>query len=122
MPAIAWAVDPDEDRLGWRLTVGIIAAVVLASAFIIPRLIRNRPQDYDLLPDGTHPDAPRETNLRPERFPAGSTSYRQREQEFTTSQALRTPAFWFITFGHGFGSMVIIAVFTHLGLLMVKDE
>lgn len=122
VPAIAWAVDPDEDRLGWRLTVGIIGAIVLASAFTIPRLIRNRPQDDDLRPDGARPDAPPETNLRPGRVPASSTSNSQREQEFTTSQALRTPAFWFITFGHGFGSMVIIAVFTHLGLLMVKDE
>ena len=43
------------------------------------------------------------------------------EQELTTRQALRTSAFWYITFGHGFGSMVILAVFSHLGLLMVGD-
>ena len=31
---------------------------------------------------------------------------------------MRTPAFWLIAFGHGFTSMVILAIMTHLGLLM----
>ena len=38
--------------------------------------------------------------------------------EFTASQALRTPAFWLISFGHGFTSMIIIAIMAHLGLLL----
>ena len=27
VPAIAWAVDPDEDRLGWRLTAAVVGVV-----------------------------------------------------------------------------------------------
>lgn len=118
VPAIAWAVDPDEDRLGWRLTAGILGIVVLASAVIIPKLIRNKPQDYGLLPDGDRPGAAMgatSPSVRPR------ASSQQTEPEFTTAQALRTPAFWFITFGHGFGSMVVLGIFSHLGLLMVED-
>jgi len=117
VPAIAWAVNPDEDRLGWRLTAGILGIVVLASAVIIPKLIRNRPQDYGLLPDGDRPlstDAPAPA-LR------ARAARQAAEPEFTTAQALKTPAFWFITFGHGFGSMVVLGIFSHLGLLMVED-
>ena len=38
--------------------------------------------------------------------------------DWTAAQALRTPAFWFISFGHGFTSMVLLAIMAHLGLLM----
>ena len=41
--------------------------------------------------------------------------------DLTAQQALRTPAFWLISFGHGFTAMVILAIMTHLGLLL-KDE
>ena len=41
--------------------------------------------------------------------------------DFTASQALKTPSFWLISFGHGFTSMVILAIMAHLGLLM-KDQ
>jgi len=43
VPAIAWEIDPDHDRLGWRLTATIIAGVVIVAALTIPRLILNLP-------------------------------------------------------------------------------
>ena len=120
VPAIAWAVDPDEDRLGWRLTAGVVGVVVVAAALLLPRFVRNRPQDYGLAPDGDRVDRSG-AGLRGSQA-AGLRSRRPEiEQELTTRQALRTSAFWYITFGHGFGSMVILAVFSHLGLLMVGD-
>jgi len=45
----------------------------------------------------------------------------QDDGDLTAAQALRTPAFWLISFGHGFTSMVILAIMTHLGLLL-KDK
>ena len=122
VPAIAWAVNPDQDRLGWRLTAGILGFVVLASAIVIPKLIRNRPQDYNQLPDGETPNAERPANQTQNRGVSQSRGSRLAEQDFTTGQALRTPAFWCISFGHGLGSMVILAIMSHLGLLMVNDE
>ena len=52
VPAIAWAIDPDHDRLGWKLTATALGLFALLVAFPISRLIRNRPQEYGLLPDG----------------------------------------------------------------------
>lgn len=121
VPAIAWAVDPEQDRLGWRWTAGIAGVVVLVSAFIIPKLIRNRPQDYGLLPDGASPGPAAKTPAGEQRGQTSAPVSRLIEHDFTTGQALRTPAFWYISLGHGFGSMVILAVFAHLGLLM-RDQ
>ncbi|MCH6555307.1 MAG: MFS transporter [Chloroflexi bacterium] len=42
VPAIAWAVDPNEDRLGWRLTAGIVGVVVVAAAVLLPS-VRPKP-------------------------------------------------------------------------------
>ena len=121
VPAIAWAVDPDEDRLGWRLTAGVVGVVVVAAALLLPRFLRNRPQDYGMAPDGDRVDrsGPALQDLRA--TAASRPQRRENEQELTTRQALRTSAFWYITLGHVFGSMVIVAIFTHLGLLMVGD-
>ena len=41
--------------------------------------------------------------------------------DLSASQAIRTPAFWLISFGHGFTSMVILAIMSQLGLLL-KDQ
>ena len=55
VPAIAWAIDPEQQRLGWQLTVLILGITTLVIAFPLTRLIRNRPQDYGQLPDGDPP-------------------------------------------------------------------
>ncbi len=134
VPAIAWAIDPEQTRLGWQLTALILGVVTLVLAFPLTRLIRNRPQDYGQRPDGDPPDPPtqvgavnqsqsasrheqgsRPATASPRRAPA------QDDGDLTAAQALRTPAFWLISFGHGFTSMVILAIMTHLGLLL-KDK
>ena len=117
IPAMAWAIDPDHDRLGWQLTATILGIFTIATAVPLSRLIRNRPEDYGLHPDGDRPDS------RPAAAPRGRpTSSGQgaapAEADFTVSQALRTPAFWFIALGHGFASMVIIALMAHLVPMM----
>jgi sugar phosphate permease len=114
VPAIAWAIDPDQDRLGWQLTALILGLFTLAIAFPICRLIRNRPEEYNLRPDGdslTHT-----TPQRTARAEKGSTN--PQAMDFTSTQALKTPAFWYISFGHGFTSMVILAILAHLGLFI----
>ena len=118
VPAIAWAIDPDQDRLGWRMTATILGVFVLVMAGPVSRLLRNNPQDYGLLPDG---DVPTETSGTPGANPERRTSRRPArtvEADFTASEAIRTPAFWLIAFGHGLTSMVILAIMAHLALLM----
>ncbi|MDE2844203.1 MAG: MFS transporter [Chloroflexota bacterium] len=135
VPAIAWAIDPEQTRLGWQMTALILGVFTLVIAFPLTRLIRNRPQDYGQLPDGDTPapapaPATQESSNAggqgPGARPATATTAPRRppvqdDGDMTAGQALRTPAFWLISFGHGFTSMVILAIMTHLGLLL-KDK
>lgn len=143
VPAIAWAIDPTQDRLGWQMTALILGIFTLVVAFPLTRLIRNRPQDYGQRPDGDPPEpvpaaaipeASAATSGRSEAWAPAATAQRERprpspprrsagqeDPDLTAAQALRTPAFWLISFGHGFTSMVILAIMTHLGLLL-KDK
>ena len=118
VPVIAWAIDPDDPQLGWRTTALVLGLFTLIVALPLSRLIRDRPQEYGLLPDGERPSL---TQPRPTPAQAGGPSARPAsgQTDHTTAQAVRTSAFWLIAFGHGFTSMVIIAIMTHLGLLIV---
>ena len=118
VPVIAYSIDPDHERLGWRMTATILGIVMIVVAGPVSKLIRNQPQDYGLLPDGDKP-TPSGAPAAVAADTAGAAESRPTEIDFTTSEALRTPAFWLIAFGHGFTSMVILAIMAHLGLLMI---
>ena len=123
IPAIAWAIDPEFERLGWRLTVVIIGIAILVVNLPLSLLIRNRPEDYGLLPDGDKPEEPASEpsdSVSSDDRPAETVSRRAPEQiNFTWQQAVRTPAFWLISVGHGCTSMVLIAMMAHLAPMMV---
>ena len=118
VPVIAWSIDPDQDRLGWRMTATILGVFILVIAGPVSRLIRNTPQDYGLLPDGDRLPVAGGIPSRTQGGRPGPRATRTQESDYTASEAIRTPAFWLIAFGHGFSSMVILAVMAHLGLLM----
>ncbi|HZA24820.1 MAG TPA: MFS transporter, partial [Dehalococcoidia bacterium] len=120
VPAIAWSVDPQQERLGWQLTALILGIVILALAVPISRAIRNRPQDYGQLPDGDMPVVVQRVE-NPGRSDTRNEATAPSSPDLTASQAIRTPAFWLIALGHGFTSMVILAIMAHLGLLL-KDK
>ncbi len=113
IPALAWAIDPDEpDRLGWRLTAAGIGVVLIIVAWPVSRLIRNRPEEYGLLPDGRPADQP-ELGER-----AGSGQGQGEKADFTWQEALRTRPFWLITIGHSATSIVIVTLTVHLGPML----
>ena len=121
VPAIAWAVSPGHNRLGWEMTAMLLGVFTIAVAVPISRLIRNRPQEYGLLPDGDPPPASRGQSASEQNTPQRAASARRADTtdvDFTAAQALRTSSFWLISFGHGFTSMIILAIMSHLGLLM----
>ena len=113
VPAIAWAVADSPGRIGWQMTAMVLGIVILILAGPLSFLIRNDPKDIGEVPEG------RAQRPAASSTGAGSAPPPVRQQELTTGEALRTPAFWLIAFGHGFTSMVILAIMTHLGLLMV---
>ena len=112
VPVIAWCVADAPGRIGWHMTALILGIGILVLAGPLASMIRNDPKDYGETPDG---EAPRPTAVPgAARAPAAP-----RQQELTAAEALKTPAFWLIAFGHGFTSMVILAIMSQLGLLMV---
>ena len=117
VPVLAWAVDPDHVRLGWALTASILGLFFLAVALPVSRLIRNRPEDYNLRPDGDPPESP---PLAADRTPADS-QMNPDDADFTVAQAIRTRAFWCISLGHSLTAMVIVSLMTHLAPLLTDE-
>ena len=131
IPAIAWAVDPDQDNFGWSMTALLLGVVTLVMVIPVSRLIRNRPEDYGLLPDGDKPvDAPagspnnapaNASTDAPSSIRSGRPAARRAppsDGDFSLRDALRTPTFWLISFGQGFTSMVLIAMMAHLAPML----
>lgn len=99
VPVVAWSMQ----TFGWRATAlgsGIIAIVL---GYPLARVFRRRPEDFGEYVDGV-PPASKEIAAADDAGPA---------REFTARQALRTPAFWLLSLGHGFALLVVTAVNTH---------
>jgi MFS family permease len=111
---LAWAVggaDPNiSERYGWRITAFGVGVAIMVMAFPLSRLVRNRPEEMGLRPDGD-PPAAATVQSRTSRY-AGD------EAGFTWQEAIRTRDFWLISFGHASSSIVIVSIMVHLGLLL----
>jgi MFS family permease len=100
VPLVAWSLQ----SFGWRATAfgsGVIAIVV---GLPLAMVIRRRPEDHGLTVDGLPPKTPQTT----QEMRALSL-----ERDFTAREALRTPAFWLLSLGHGFALFVVHAVSVH---------
>ncbi|MQF48638.1 MFS transporter [SAR202 cluster bacterium AC-647-N09_OGT_505m] len=93
--------------VGWRTVSVSLGIFFLLLGFPLTRLIRNRPEEYGLLPDGDSPDT-QSPSVRKE-AQTDSTG----DEDFTARQAMATPAFWLITFSHGLSAMVVGALQVH---------
>ena len=117
VPLLAWAVTPGH--VGWEDTTRWIGVAILAAAWPISHLVRNRPEEYGQYPDG---DAPRVASEL--QSPRGKTQQAEADggPDFTARQAVRTPAFWYITFGHALSSMLNATLTVHLILLLTDQD
>ena len=114
VPILAWAVTPGSH--GWSVTAQWIGVVFLCLAWPMSQLIRVRPEDYGLLPDGDPPDQGGRQAVRPARRAASPDKL-----QFTARQAIRTHAFWLITFGHACSSILYATLTVHL-VPMLTDQ
>ena len=85
------------ESIGWRSMAVASGVFILVVGIPLATLVRHRPEDYGMRPDGAPATAE-------ESAP---------ETGFTARQALRTRAFWFIALGHGSSLLVIGAVMVH---------
>ena len=103
VPLVAWSLTVH----GWRATALINGVIVLVLGLPLTYLVGNKPEDYGLKPDGREDE------------PKGEDAAVR--QDFTARNALKTRAFWFISFGHGLALMVVFAVLTHLVIHLESD-
>ena len=114
-PLMAWSIGgtavEDPERYGWRATAAAIGLVIMALALPISRLVRNRPEDLGLRPDGAAEEPEPAEGLR-------SATSLDNEPDYTWQQAIRTRTFWLISVGHASSSTVIVTIMVHLGLML----
>lgn len=102
-------VVPVMEALGWQRFALVSAFIVLIVGVPMVALIRNRPEDYGLLPDGDPPGANAVTTTSrsgPVEDEPGA--------DFAIGQVLRTRAFWFLSLGHASALLVVSAVQVHM--------
>jgi MFS family permease len=101
VPLVGWSLV----TLGWRATAFGSGVFAIAAGLPLAMVIRRRPEDYGETVDGVSKPLDQESASRDDR---GSNT-----RDFTAREALRTPAFWLLSLGHGFALLVVGAVNVH---------
>ncbi len=94
------------ESLGWRTTALLSGVLMVAAGLPLASLYRHHPRELGLEPDGASPARPARTPADPPAVPAS--------RDFTLGEALRTPAFWLIAFGHASALFVVSSMAVHL--------
>ena len=102
LPVVAWALA----TWGWRATAFASGMIIIAVCLPLSFVIRRRPEDISEVMDGIGSRS-RGPVLDPEKESKEPT------RDFTAREALRTPAFWLLSLGHGFSLFVVTGVNTH---------
>lgn len=105
LPLVAWSLA----ELGWRSTALASGFLLLIVGVAFAQLLRGRPEDYGLQPDGEQAPGPPATAVRAVKGVEVDTPSR----DFTAEEAVKTRAFWLIALGHSLALMVVSAVNVH---------
>ena len=100
VPVVGWSLV----NHGWRATAFGSGVVAILVGLPLALVIRRRPEDYGERVDGDAHEAAG--------TPADARAV-SRSRDFTAREALRTPAFWLLSLGHGFALFVVGAVSVH---------
>ena len=101
VPLVAWSLQ----TFGWRPTAFVSGIIAIAVGLPLAMVFRRRPEDYGMMADG----------ISPVEVPKGEIVHEKADlrRDFTAREALRTPAFWMLSGGHGFALLVVHAVSVH---------
>lgn len=101
VPLVAWSLQ----AYGFRATAFVSGILAIVLGLPLAMVFRRRPEDYGMVADGGSQMTP------PAEESASSTPKAHRD--FTAREAIRTPAFWLLSLGHGFALLVVHAVSVH---------
>jgi MFS family permease len=99
VPLIAWSLQ----TFGWRSTAFASGVIAIVVGLPLAMVIRRRPEDSGETVDGLPPHA----------YVEGAPIAPDLRRDFTAPEAVRTPAFWLLSLGHGFALLVVHAVSVH---------
>lgn len=99
VPAVGWSLV----TYGWRATAFGSGVLAIVAGFPLAMVIRRRPEDHGWAVDGV---AHAPASAAEVRSPSAS-------RDFSAREAVRTPAFWLLSLGHGFALLVVGAVSVH---------
>ena len=100
--ALTWSVS----SFGWRSTALFLAIIIFMLIIPITKIVRDRPEDYGLLPDGTKPEVI-------ESYTEKTIEQESNNEDITVKEAVRSQAFWVISLVHGIAVMALSALAVH---------
>ena len=100
--ALVFVVNFLVESLGWRDATLVIGVTTFVIGLPLASILRDRPEDFGMLPDGDPPDS------APARPAAGFA-----EHGLTLRQAMRTSAFWMLSIGFASRNFVIAGMAAH---------
>lgn len=103
-PVAAWWVEDFGWRTAWVLLGITVWVLILPAAFVI----RRRPEDFGMHPDGMNPEQARAWSALRNRISAVS------EVQWTRHDAIRTSTIWFVILAYGVGNIGMMAMLIHL--------
>jgi sugar phosphate permease len=101
VPIVGWSLV----HFGWRATAFGSGVFAIAAGLPLAMVMRRRPEDHGETVDGV-PYVSSGSEKAPQESNSGT-------RDFTAREALRTPAFWLLSLGHGFALLVVGAVNVH---------
>ena len=99
IPVLAFLME----QYGWRAVAIGSGILILGLGLPLVQVVRHRPEEKGTVVDGALPSAPSSTASRFSTPPS-----------LTWQEALRTPAFWLISAGHGIALLTVSTVIVHL--------
>jgi MFS family permease len=105
VPLVAYSLN----TYGWRSTAFASGVLIILIGVPCAQLFRHTPEQYGLLPDGDEVkvDENADADSPPARL------FYDDSKDFTTREAMRTPAFWLLSVGHSMGVLVVGIVMVH---------
>jgi MFS family permease len=101
VPAVGWSLV----TYGWRATAFASGVIAIVAGFPLAMVMRRRPEDHGETVDGLPPATDSKAHSVEQPVCAS--------RDFTAREAVRTPAFWLLSLGHGFALFVVGAVSVH---------
>lgn len=105
------------ERFGWQQTALVSGVLIWAIGLPLAFMVRDRPERYGEVPDGSRGASNTAAAARGTRFAVAADG----SEDFNTREALRTRAFWFISLGHASALLIVSAVQAHMLIHLTEN-